>query len=128
MSRLTEFLFFMLYALSALVAALVLVRFMDMAPNTAMLFGALGFVASMQAHSFFTRSQKHAVLEKRVEKLRKANLGLTDEIEKVHQDLNELGTAVKKEAVRRNEVIVSEVQALETVMAKMEGTLATRIA
>ncbi|PHS25956.1 MAG: diguanylate phosphodiesterase [Robiginitomaculum sp.] len=128
MSRLTEFLFFMLYALSALVAALVLVRFMGMAPNTAMLFGALGFVASMQAHSFFTRARKDGALEKRVEQLRKANLGLTDEIEKVHQELDGIAKAVEEEAVRRNEVIVSEVQALETVMAKMEGTLATRIA
>ena len=127
MSRLAEFLFFSLYALSALVAALVLVRFVGIAPNAAMLFGAFGFLAAMQIHGFFARASTQGTLEKRVEKLRKANLELTQEMASMHNDLGEISEAIKEEAVRRNEVIVSEVQALETVISKMEGTLATRI-
>ncbi len=127
MSRLTELLFFSLYAASALVAALVLVRIVGVNPQNAVIFGILGFIAAMQTHAYLARQSKHVKLEQRVEKLRKANLALTDEIIGVHDELASITKAVEEEARARNEVIVSEVHALETSIARMEGTLATRI-
>jgi cyclic-di-GMP phosphodiesterase, flagellum assembly factor TipF len=127
MSRLTEFLLFSLYAASALVLSLVLVRFAGMAPVNAALFGALGFLAGLHIHGLFSRADSHANMHVRVEKLRKANLALTDEMVRINDELESITKAVADESLLRNEVIVSEVQALETAIAKMEGTLATRI-
>ncbi len=127
MSRLAEFLFFALYAMSAAVSSLAMVRFMEVTPSIATLVGALIFLAGMHVHSIIVRASKHARLEKRVETLRKVNIALTSEMSAIHKELNTLAEAVDEEAVRRNEVIVSEVQALEGVIAKMEGTFSTRI-
>lgn len=128
MTRLAEILFYALYAIGAMVSALVMLRFMDLSPATATLFGALGFLAIMQIHVTISRSDKHAGLAKKVENLRKANLALTDEISTMHDNIEAMSKAVAEEAVRRDEVIVSEVQALENVIKKMEGSFATRMA
>ncbi len=128
MNRLTELLFFTLYGLSALVAGLALVRFAGIAPATAGLFGALGFLAVLQIHAVLARTGKQAQLEKSVRTLRQANLALSSEMAAIHEDLEALSRAVEAEAVRRDEVIISEVQALEDTIRKMQSSLSSRIA
>ncbi len=128
MSRLTHILFFLLYAMSALVASLAMVRFFEISSSIASLFGTLALLASAQIHALLGRASQQMKLEKRVEVLRKANLALTDEITTIHAGMTAMSKAVAEEAVRRDEVIVSEVQALEHVIEKMEGSFSSRMA
>ncbi len=127
MSRLAELLFFSLYAMSAAVASLAMVRFIDVSVTVASLLGALSFLAGMHIHSVIVRTSKNAGLEKRLDTLRKANIALTSEMGIIHEEIGSLSRSLEQEALRRDEAIISEVQALETIIANMEGTLASRI-
>lgn len=134
MSRLAAALFFAVYALSALVAALALVRFTNADLSQAALLGALTFLAGAQVHTLIARAANDSAQQTKIETLRKANISISGELERLHEEVGSLAKAVENEAVRRDQVIISEVQALESVIENLQSdfnsrmTLATQMA
>ncbi len=125
MSRLSNVLLVVSYAMISMAAGYVAFRFSGIGMVLSWVLGVTAFLLFSQLHSLIGRTRDRVVLETELSNMQRANQIISEELESTRDRMRTIAKTTQLQADEHNDQIITEVRLLETLVQQMRVSVAS---